>query len=86
MLINIKILPKRKKIDVSLGNWYFLDVGSNSHNDICDIIPAMIANKIPRNVLVTKGAKKKKAIMAPSGSNKAEIKVYLIAVSLLPVE
>ena len=50
------------------------------------MIPAMIANRIPRNVLVTKGAKKRKAIMAPSGSDKAEIKVYLIAVSLLPVE
>ena len=83
--INIINIPNIKKIFLELLYWYFLEVGNKLKIDISNIIPAIHENNIPRIKLLINFFKNKKVIIAPSGSDIADIKVYFIALILLLV-
>ena len=78
-------MPKMKVSIVFTFSGYFRDSGNNCINDICDIIPATIANVYPIITSVIMGFKNKNAISAPNGSANADIKVNFKAFLLLPV-
>lgn len=68
-------LPIIKKIVIKKYFLYFNAVGNSSYNDIWIIIPAIIEYNKPIIISFTNGVKKRKANIAPNGSDKAEIKV-----------
>lgn len=84
-LINIMVAPIIKKIILNLYFLYLNDVGNNSYIEMCIMIPAIIPYNKPIVKLLTSGVKKRYANRAPSGSDKAEIRVYLKAFPLLLV-
>ena len=81
----MKIVPIMKKIIVACFLLYFNEVGINSDIAICNIIPAIVANKQPITISDINGFKNKNVIIAPSSSDKPDINVYNNALNLLPV-
>ena len=80
---NIPIIKEIKTILVFL---YRNDSGNNLHNEIFNIIPDIMANNIPKIVLLIYFFKKIKVMKAPNTSDIPEIKVYVKALVLLFVE
>lgn len=52
-----------------------MEVGNSSVKDICNMIPAIKANKSPKITSFMMGNRNKYVIIAPNGSDKAEAKV-----------
>ena len=82
------MIAKPKKIDkMDKLIWpYFLEDGNSSAREIYSIMPATMANIIPKINSLIKGFKNRKDKNAPNGSAIPDKKEYFIALYLLLVE